>query len=338
MKMRGMYSGRMVLALGLLAASLAVQAEPLRVVSSFSILNDMVKEIGGDKVMASTIVPANGDAHSFEPRPSDAKTLAKAQLLVVNGLEFESWLPRLQQAAGYKGPQVVATEGITPLAFEGGADDHADHDHDHDHDHEPAHDHAQDHQHVPEKDHSGHEHSHQHGSQDPHAWQSLDLAQIYVRNISKGLEQADPANAQYYQGRAKDYAQRIQELDDSIKTRLQAVPVDKRKVITSHDAFSYMGKAYNIRFIPLVGVSSQAEPSARDIAQIIQQARSEQIQAIFVENTVSAKLVEQVARETGAKVGGTLYSDALGVPGSGVDTYLGMMRSNTDQLIKALQP
>ncbi|QXR36329.1 metal ABC transporter substrate-binding protein [Alcaligenes aquatilis] len=336
MKMRGMYSGRMVLALGLLAASLSVQAEPLRVVSSFSILNDMVKEIGGDKVMASTIVPANGDAHSFEPRPSDAKTLAKAQLLVVNGLEFESWLPRLQQAAGYKGPQVVATEGITPLAFEGGADDHADHDHDHDH--EPAHDHAQDHEHAPEKDHSGHEHSHQHGSQDPHAWQSLDLAQIYVRNISKGLEQADPANAQYYQGRAKDYAQRIQELDDSIKTRLQAVPVDKRKVITSHDAFSYMGKAYNIRFIPLVGVSSQAEPSARDIAQIIQQARSEQIQAIFVENTVSAKLVEQVARETGAKVGGTLYSDALGVPGSGVDTYLGMMRSNTDQLIKALQP
>ena len=338
MKMRGMYSGRMVLALGLLAASLSVQAEPLRVVSSFSILNDMVKEIGGDKVMASTIVPANGDAHSFEPRPSDAKTLAKAQLLVVNGLEFESWLPRLQQAAGYKGPQVVATEGITPLAFEGGADDHADHDHDHDHDHEPAHDHAQDHEHAPEKDHSGHEHSHQHGSQDPHAWQSLDLAQIYVRNISKGLEQADPANAQYYQGRAKDYVQRIQELDDSIKTRLQAVPVDKRKVITSHDAFSYMGKAYNIRFIPLVGVSSQAEPSARDIAQIIQQARSEQIQAIFVENTVSAKLVEQVARETGAKVGGTLYSDALGVPGSGVDTYLGMMRSNTDQLIKALQP
>lgn len=334
MKMRDIYSGRTVLALGLMAASLSVQAEPLRVVSSFSILNDMVKEIGGDKVMASTIVPANGDAHSFEPRPSDAKTLASAQLLVINGLEFESWLPRLQQAAGYKGPQIVATEGITPLAFEGGQHDHAGHDHDHDHDHEPAHDH----QHVDEKDHSGHAHSHQHGSQDPHAWQSLGLAQIYVRNISKGLEQVDPANAEYYQRRAKDYAQRLQELDDSIKTRLQAVPVEKRKVITSHDAFSYMGKAYDIRFIPLVGVSSQAEPSARDIATIIQQARSEQIQAIFVENTVSAKLVEQVARETGAKVGGTLYSDALGVPGSGVDTYLGMMRSNTDQLIKALQP
>lgn len=338
MKMRDIYSGRTVLALGLLAASLSVQAEPLRVVSSFSILNDMVKEIGGDKVMASTIVPANGDAHSFEPRPSDAKTLASAQLLVINGLEFESWLPRLQQAAGYKGPQIVATEGITPLAFEGGQHDHTGHDHDHDHDHEPAHDHAHDHQHADEKDHSGHAHSHQHGSQDPHAWQSLGLAQIYVRNISKGLEQVDPANAEYYQRRAKDYAQRLQELDDSIKTRLQAVPVDKRKVITSHDAFSYMGKAYDIRFIPLVGVSSQAEPSARDIATIIQQARSEQIQAIFVENTVSAKLVEQVARETGAKVGGTLYSDALGAPGSGVDTYLGMMRSNTDQLIKALQP
>ncbi len=335
MKMRDLYSGRAVLALGLLAASLSVQAEPLRVVSSFSILNDMVKEIGGDKVMASTIVPVNGDAHSFEPRPSDAKTLASAQLLVINGLEFETWLPRLQQAAGYKGPRIVATEGITPLAFEGGHDDdHADHDH------EPAHDHDHQHAHADEGEpaHNDQAHGHQHGSQDPHAWQSLGLAQIYVRNISKGLEQADPANAEYYQRRAKDYAQRIQELDHSIKTRLQAVPAEKRKVITSHDAFSYMGKAYDIRFIPLVGVSSQAEPSARDIAQIIQQARREQIQAIFVENTVSAKLVEQVARETGAKVGGTLYSDALGVAGSGVDTYLGMMRSNTDQLIKALQP
>lgn len=337
MKMRDISSGRVILALGLLAASLSVQAEPLRVVSSFSILNDMVKEIGGDKVMASTIVPANGDSHSFEPRPSDAKTLASAQLLVINGLEFETWLPRLQQAAGYKGPQVVATEGITPLAFEGdGHEDHAAHDHDS----EPAHAHEHEQAHAKEDtpSHSGHDHSHQHGSQDPHAWQSLGLAQIYVRNISKGLEQADPANAEYYQRRAQDYVQRIQELDDSIKTRLQAVPVEKRKVITSHDAFSYMGKAYDIRFIPLVGVSSQAEPSARDIAQIIQQARREQIQAIFVENTVSAKLVEQVARETGAKVGGTLYSDALGAAGSGVDTYLGMMRSNTDQLVKALQP
>ncbi|WP_426345483.1 metal ABC transporter substrate-binding protein [Alcaligenes sp. HNGD-HTN06] len=340
MKMRDIHSGRAVLALGLLALSLSVQAEPLRVVSSFSILNDMVKEIGGDKVIASTIVPANGDAHAFEPRPSDAKSLANAQLLVINGLEFETWLPRLQQAAGYQGPQVVATAGITPLAFEGGHDDHADHDHDHDHDRakEPAHAHEAGHAPQGEKEPGTHDDSHQHGSQDPHAWQSLALAQIYVRNISQGLEQADPANADYYQRRAKDYAQRIQELDDSIKARLEAVPVDKRKVITSHDAFSYMGKAYDIRFIPLVGVSSQAEPSARDIAQIVQQARREQIQAIFVENTVSAKLVEQVARETGAKVGGTLYSDALGEPGSGVDTYLGMMRSNTDQLVKALQP
>ena len=343
MKMRDIPTGRVVLALGLLAASLSIQAEPLRVVSSFSILNDMVKEIGGDKVMASTIVPVNGDAHSFEPRPSDAKTLANAQLLVINGLQFETWLPRLQQAAGYKGPQVVATDGITPLTFEGGQGAHADHaDHkDHDHEHSHDHEHAHDHQHAhasQEEPVQGHAHSHEHGSQDPHAWQSLGLAQIYVRNISKGLEQADPANAEYYQGRAKDYAQRLQELDDSIKTRLQTVPVENRKVITSHDAFSYMGKAYDIRFIPLVGVSSQAEPSARDIAQIIQQARSEKIKAIFVENTVSAKLVEQVARETGAKVGGTLYSDALGAAGSGVDTYLGMMRSNTDQLIHALQP
>lgn len=324
-----------LLSLSLLSLALPTQAEPLRVVSSFSILNDMVREIGGDKVMASSIVPVNGDAHSFEPRPSDAKTLASAQLLVINGLDFEAWLPRLQQSAGYKGPQVVATQGITPLEFEGGdehahgheklVDDHHDHDHGHNHDHDkesaaqPAHEHS-------------------HGSQDPHAWQSLSQAQVYIRNISQGLSQADPDNADYYRQRAQDYAQRVQQLDDSIKSRLQAIPAEQRKVITSHDAFAYLGKEYGITFISLVGVSSQAEPSAREIAQVIEQARRYHIRAVFVENTVSPKLVEQVARETGAKVGGTLYSDALGKPGSGTDTYLGMMKWNTDKLIEALQP
>lgn len=326
-----------LLSLSLLPLALPAQAEPLRVVSSFSILNDMVREIGGDKVMASSIVPVNGDAHSFEPRPSDAKTLASAQLLVINGLDFEAWLPRLQQSAGYKGPQVVATQGIKPLDFDG-ADDHAHgsaegHDDHHDHDH--SHDHGSDHDKAPAAE-PAHEHSH--GSQDPHAWQSLSQAQVYIRNISQGLSQADPANADYYRQRAQDYAQRVQQLDDSIKSRLQAIPAEQRKVITSHDAFAYLGKEYGITFISLVGVSSQAEPSAREIAQVIEQARREHIRAIFVENTVSPKLVEQVARETGAKVGGILYSDALGKPGSGTDTYLGMMKWNTDKLIEALQP
>lgn len=326
-----------LLSLSLLSLALPAQAEPLRVVSSFSILNDMVREIGGDKVMASSIVPVNGDAHSFEPRPSDAKTLASAQLLVINGLDFEAWLPRLQQSAGYKGPQVVATQGIKPLDFDG-ADDHTHgsaegHDDHHDHDH--SHDHGSDHDKAPAAE-PAHEHSH--GSQDPHAWQSLSQAQVYIRNISQGLSQADPTNADYYRQRAQDYAQRVQQLDDSIKSRLQAIPAEQRKVITSHDAFAYLGKEYGITFISLVGVSSQAEPSAREIAQVIEQARREHIRAIFVENTVSPKLVEQVARETGAKVGGILYSDALGKPGSGTDTYLGMMKWNTDKLIEALQP
>lgn len=332
-----------LLSLSLLALALPAQAEPLRVVSSFSILNDMVREIGGDKVMASAIVPANGDAHSFEPRPSDAKTLASAQLLVINGLDFEAWLPRLQQSAGYRGPQVVATQGIDALAFEGGHD-HAhesgqDHDDGHDHDHDHDHDHGHDHGHGHGKEQAAEPpHAHSHGSQDPHAWQSLSLAQTYISNIAQGLSQADPANADYYQRRAQDYAQRAQQLDQSIKSRLQAIPAEQRKVITSHDAFAYLGKEYGITFISLVGVSSQAEPSAREIAQVIEQARRENIHAIFVENTVSPRLVEQVARETGAKVGGTLYSDALGKPGSGADSYLGMMKWNTDKLIEALTP
>ncbi|HRL20568.1 MAG TPA: metal ABC transporter substrate-binding protein [Alcaligenes sp.] len=327
-----------VLSLSLLVWALPVQAEPLRVVSSFSILHDMVREIGGDKVAASVIVPANGDAHSFEPRPSDAKTLASAQLLVINGLDFEAWLPRLQQSAGYRGPQVVAAQGVDALAF-AGQDEHVEHGHGDSHDHGHSHDHDHDHGHESAKQVVGEPaHEHSHGSQDPHAWQSPTQAQVYIRNISQGLAAADPANADYYRTRAQEYAQRVQQLDQSVKARLQAIPVEQRKVITSHDAFAYLGKAYDISFIALMGVSSQAEPSARDIAKVIEQARRENIHAIFVENTVNPRLVEQVARETGAKVGGTLYSDALGKPGSGADTYLGMMKWNTDKLIEALQP
>jgi len=337
-----------------LAAALApaVQSAPLKVVASFSILGDMVANVGGEDVAVTAIVGPDGDAHVFEPTPQDAKTLASAQLLFVNGLEFEAWLPRLVQASGFKGVQVVASQGITPLAFSehdahDADDDHEDHDHDHDHaagdahDHAAAHDHDDDHDHEDDHDHTAahdhdDDHHHAHGSHDPHAWQDLSLAQRYVANIADALAQADPQHAQGYRARAQAYTAQLAALDAEVKARAARIPADARKVVTSHDAFGYFAHAYDITFLSAAGISSQAEPSAQDLARLIDRIRAEHIRAVFIENITSPRLIEQIARETGAKVGGVLYSDALSASPP-ANTYLGMMRWNADQILLVLE-
>jgi len=299
----------------------ATSDKPLQVVASFSILGDMVQQVGGEAVQVSAIVGAEGDAHSFEPRPSDTKALASAELVVMNGLEFEAWMPRLAQSAGYTGPQVIVSQGITPIAYQDqahGSDHHGDHhdDHDHDHDH----------------------HGHQHGEFDPHAWQSLSNAVVYVNNIRDALIQARPAAAEQFHANAEAYLAQLRDLDQQLQAAFAALPAERRKVITSHDAFAYLGAEYNIEFIPLLGVSNLAEPSAQEIAGLIDRARTEGISAIFVENVVSPRLVEQVARETGAALGGVLYSDALAKSPHDADTYLGLIKWNTTKLLQALAP
>jgi len=298
------------LSLALFAGQVAAQT--LKVVASFSILADMVAQVGGDHISLSTIVGPDGDAHVYEPTPQDAKALAGAQLLFVNGLEFEGWLPRLVQASGFQGTQVVATQGITPLVFS-----EAEHDDDHDHDHD-------------------HEHAHAHGGVDPHAWQDLRLAQRYVNNITWALVQADPQHAETYRARSQAYVQQLAALDADIRARVARIPQARRKVVTSHDAFGYFAHAYDITFLAAAGISSQAEPSARDMARLIDQIRRENIRDVFVENITSPRLIEQLARETGARLGGVLYSDALSAKAP-ADTYLGMMRWNAQQLLGALE-
>lgn len=311
----------------------------LKVVASFSILGDMVAEIGGPQIELSTIVGPDSDAHAFEPAPRHAKALAGAGLLVINGLDFEAWLPRLQQSAGFSGTLLVASAGVETRRLNSqGSHSHIDSDHDHVSDkrvgHEDEHNHNRDHDHA--GDHS-HSHSHSHGDIDPHAWQTLANGAVYAKNIADGLAAADPANAATYQARAHDYISRMQVLDQEIKAEVAQLPADRRKVITSHDAFAYFGAAYGIQFISATGVASQAEPSARDVAAIIDRAKSEGIAAVFLESVTSPKLVQQIARETGAKVGGNLYSDALASPGQPAATYLGMFRWNADQLLAALK-
>jgi len=306
------------LALALPSAGPA-RAATLPVVASFSILGDMVHEIGGDHVSVTTIVGPNGDAHSFEPAPKDAKALARARLLFINGLSFESWLPRLKKAAGFKGVTIVASKGVEPRTLS---------------DQELA-----EATHATPAGHAGPGHaSATAGAIDPHAWQSLDNGIIYAQNIAAGLAQADPANAADYYARAKTYMQKMKALNIQLKTQFEAIPASRRKVVTSHDAFGYFGRAYGIRFIAAQGLSEEAQPSAREIAAIIDQVKKDHVPAVFIENITSPKLVQRIAQETGAKVGGTLYSDALAAPGQPAGTYLGMFRWNAAQLLAAFQP
>ncbi|MBB3950516.1 metal ABC transporter substrate-binding protein [Aureimonas jatrophae] len=302
--------------LGFVSAARA--EEPIRVVASFSILGDMVREIGGEHVAVTTLVGPDGDAHVYEPKPSDARALGAADLLVVNGLRFEGWLPRLVDTAGFKGHEVVATDGLAPIPFAG----------------EDEHDHTEDAAHDHEAEHAAHEH----GVDDPHAWQNLANGVVYAQNIVKGLTEADPAHAADYQAKGNSYVAAIQALDREVRSRLDAIPEARRKVVTSHDAFGYFGKAYGIAFIAPEGVSTEAEASAADVAQIIHQIRDENITAVFVENVTDPRLIDRIVAETGAKVGGTLYSDALSGPDGPASTYLAMFRNNLAQIVAALQP
>jgi zinc/manganese transport system substrate-binding protein len=293
-----------VLAAMLSAVPALAQDQPkerLKVVASFSILGDLVKNVGGDRVEVATLVGPNGNAHVYAPSPADAKKAADAKLVFVNGLGFEGWLERLVKASGTKAPIVVATKGIKPR------------------------------ERVGERD-----HGHDHGRADPHAWQSVANAKIYVTNIRDALVAADPAGKATYDANAAAYLARLDALEREVRDVIAKIPSDRRRIITSHDAFGYFEGAYGISFIAPQGVSTEAEASARDVAAIIAQIKKQKIAAVFLENVTDPRLVEQIARETGAKIGGTLYSDALTDDKGDATTYIDLIRHNLRQLAAAL--
>jgi zinc/manganese transport system substrate-binding protein len=285
----------------LFAASPARAQQRLNVIASFSILGDFVKNVGGDRVEVGTLVGPNGNAHVYAPSPGDAKKVADAKLVFVNGLGFEGWLERLVKASGTKAPIVVATKGIKPLERAGG--------HDHDHDH---------------------------GRADPHAWQSVANAKIYVANIRDALIDADPAGKDAYLANAAAYLAKLDALEREVREVIAKIPADRRRVITSHSAFGYFQDAYGVSFTAPQGVSTEAEASAKDVAAIITQIKKQKVAAVFLENVTDPRLVEQIARETGAKVGGTLYSDALTDAKGDATTYIDLIRHNLRQLASAL--
>jgi zinc/manganese transport system substrate-binding protein len=282
----------------LAAASGAETQERLRTVATFSILGDMVARVGGDRVEVKTLVGPGGDAHVYQPTPADAAELAKARLVFQNGLKFEGWIEKLIESSGYKGSVVTTTERIDTISV---PDRHG------------------------KRDKHGHDHS---GKADPHAWQSLANALIYVRNIKDGLCRLDIDGCATYAANAAAYVKEIELLNGQIKAQMAAVPPAARKVITSHDAFAYFARAYGIRFLSPRGVSTESEASAKDVARLIDQIRKEKVKALFVENISDPRLIKQIGRETGVALGGTLYSDALSASGGPAATYLDMMRHN----------
>ena len=305
------------------AAALALSApahaagEKIKAVASFSILGDMVSRIGGDHVEVTTLVGPNQDAHVFSPSPSDASRLADSRLFFVNGLGFEGWLSRLTEATGYKGKSVVVSEGIKPLAIKDDHEEHAENKDEH-------------------ADHEEHADEHGHGDFDPHAWQDLSNGMVYATNIAKALCAEDAGNCNEYNSNADKFVAEMKALDAEIKASVAKIPADKRKVITTHDAFSYFGKAYGIEFFAPEGISTETEASAADIAKLGEQIKKEKITALFIETMSDPRLIEQMARDAGVKLGGELYSDALAPKGEEADTYLGMMRHNISLLAPAM--
>ncbi|NRH29575.1 metal ABC transporter substrate-binding protein [Pseudomonas sp. MS19] len=289
---------RTLIALLSLSLSLFANAdEKLKVVTSFSILADITQKIAGEKLELHNLVSPDADAHVYQPSAEDAKAVFAADLIIANGLGFEPWLQRLIASTEAPGTRVDASAGVVPLMLN------------------------EEGQRVA----------------DPHAWQSLANAEIYVRNISNALSQADPANAAYYAERSKAYIDQIHTLLGETRVRMTQLPEAQRTIITSHDAFSYLGQAYGLSFIAPQGLSTEDEPSAADVAALIRQIRSDEVRAVFVENIREPRLIQQIATEGGAMVGGTLYSDALASSGP-ASSYLGMFKHNIDTLLAALNP
>ncbi|MGL4996555.1 MAG: metal ABC transporter solute-binding protein, Zn/Mn family [Deefgea sp.] len=280
-------------------------AEPLKVVASFSILGNLVQEVGGDRVQVNTLVGPGEDAHVWQAKPADLKKLSGAPLFFVNGLGFEGWLKRVEQAAAYKGKVITVTKGLKPLEQE---DDHG----------------------------HGDGHGHHHGKADPHAWHDPRAVLLMVDQIAAALQAADPAGAATYSKNAAAFKAKITQLDNQTAAAFAGIPAAKKKVVTSHDALAYLGHRYAITFLPLQGISTEAEPSAKEMAALIREMRKSQIKAVFAENISNPKLIDQIARETGAKVGPPIYSDALDKKAP-ANTWMGMFTHNTQAILAALK-
>lgn len=304
----------LLLGAGLMLGAASADAAPLKVVASFTVLGDLAKHIGGDDVIVTTLVGADGDTHVYQPTPNDAKALKEADVIVVNGLGFEGWMNRLVESSGTKAPVVTASQGIakTLTMKEEEGEDH----------HDEAHHHAEN----------------ADGTiTDPHAWQSLTNGRLYVKNIAAGLEKADPTHAAAYAHKAAKLDQELAALDAWVQKQIASVPAEKRRVMTTHDAFGYFADAYQVTFLAPTGFSTEDEPSAKEIRNLVEQVKSGKTRALFFENMSNPNVIKQIADESGAVVGPALYADALSAEDGPANTYQKMFKYNVTELVKGMQ-
>jgi zinc/manganese transport system substrate-binding protein len=273
----------------------AVAQAKIKAVATISIIGDLVRNVGGDRVAVSTLVGPNGDPHVYAPTPGDARTLAAADIVFVNGLGLEGWMTRLVKASGSKAATVAVSDGVTPLTRDSAS-----------------------------------------ATIDPHAWQSVANARIYVANIRDGLRAIDPAGAATYDANAAAYLAKLDGLQAEIEAAIAKIPPERRKVVIAHDSFGYFGAAYGLSFIAPAGLAADTEPSAKAVAAIIALIKSQHIPAVFLENISDPRPIAQIARETDAAIGGTLYSDALSTPDGPAGSYIALMRHNVGEFAKAL--
>jgi zinc/manganese transport system substrate-binding protein len=283
---------RFAAAVAMLVVGPGLAQQKVDIAASTTVLADLARNVGGDHVNVVSLVGPNGDIHSYVPSPADAKNLADAKLVILNGLGLEGSTAQFMRIAAKGAKVLVASDGITPLRLG--------------------------------------------NSPDPHAWQSVANAKTYVANIRDALIAVDPADRSVFEANAAAYLRRLDALDAEVKAAIATIRPQRRKLVTTHDAFGYLGTAYGVEFIAPHGVSTEAEASARDVAQIIAQIRAQKIPAVFLENVTDPRLLERIAQESGARIGGTLYSDALTEPSGPAPTYIDMMRHNVKELVTAL--
>ncbi|MFA6280402.1 MAG: zinc ABC transporter substrate-binding protein [Bdellovibrionales bacterium] len=283
-----------LLAIVLVTTPAGASPQPLKVVASFSLLGDMIQQVGGEAVTVNTLVGPDQDAHTFDPTPDAVKLIANADIIAISGLGFEPWMNKLIKASGTKAKLLVASAGASPRHMEG------------------------------------------EGDIDPHAWQDLRNGALYVRNIYGALSAARPDDAATMKERARVYRDELLALDQETRNAFAVLAPERRKLLTSHDAFGYFAKAYGLQILAPMGISTDAQPSASTLAALTDQIKSEGVKTFYIENMTDPRLTQQLAKDTGARMGGTLYADALSAPDGDAPTYLAMMKSNIKKILEGM--
>ena len=288
----------LIVGAALLVPGVAAAKDKPKVITTFTIIADMARNVAGDAAQVDSITKPGAEIHNYQPTPRDILKAQDADLVLWNGLNLELWFQKFLANLSDV-PHVTVSEGVVPIAIDGGA---------------------------------------YQGKPNPHAWMSPDNAIIYVENIRKGLSSVDPAHADLYAQNAKAYTDKIRQEIRPMREAIASLPENKRWLVTSEGAFSYLARDLGLKELYLWPVNADSQGTPQQVRGVIDAMRENAIRVIFSESTVSPDPARQVAKETGAAYGGILYVDSLSQPDGPVPTYLDLLRVTTDTIVKGLAP